>query len=467
MAALFFLVATLFAATDATTPSSDPCDSQHHTVLSDPLRSVGHVYQADQAPICDSNLAYGWYRFDSPAGNEIPLSCPPANRCGTHTTVWLNLTTNPSVNDGVVLTNGCAHFVTSGGTENCCAWRTNVAVKNCSSYLVYALGHSRHQCAYAFCVGTEVPCPDGYQSPNSNFTPDCKDIDECAIGTSGCSQLCENTEGSYYCRCASGYQLGSDNHTCTAVIPTTPSSDPCDSQHHTVLSDPLRSVGHVYQADQAPICDRNLAYGWYRFDSPAGNEIPLSCPPANRCGTHTTVWLNLTTNPSVNDGVVLTNGCANFVTSGGTENCCAWRTNVAVKNCSSYLVYALGHSRHQCAYAFCAGTEIPCPSGYSSPNYNFTPGCEDTDECSTGTSGCSQTCLNTEGSYVCTCESGYVLSSDKHTCQVGYTLPPWAIALLAVAGGGVVIGSIIGVVRCLRRGKKSSRQLSQTELHKM
>ncbi|XP_078585661.1 oncoprotein-induced transcript 3 protein-like [Branchiostoma floridae x Branchiostoma japonicum] len=229
MDALFFLIATLFAVAGATTPSSDPCDSQHHTVLSDPLRSVGHVYQADQAPICDRNLAYGWYRFDSPAGNEIPLSCPPANRCGTHTTVWLNLTTNPSVNDGVVLTNGCAHFVTSGGTENCCAWRTNVAVKNCSSYLVYALGHSRHQCAYAFCAGTEIHCPVGYLSPNANFTPGCEDIDECAIGTSGCSQLCENTEGSYYCRCASGYQLGSDNHTCTDINECEGGDDICAS----------------------------------------------------------------------------------------------------------------------------------------------------------------------------------------------------------------------------------------------
>ncbi|CAH1274704.1 VWDE [Branchiostoma lanceolatum] len=397
----------------ATTQSPDPCDSQQHTVLNEPLRSVGHVYQANQAPICDRNLVYGWYRFDSPAGNEIPLTCPPANRCGTHTTVWLNLTSNPSANDGVVLTNGCAHFVAPGVTDDCCAWRTNVAVKNCSDYLVYALGHTRHQCAYAFCAGTEVRCPVGYQSPNLDFTPDCEE-----------------------------------------PTPTPPSPDPCDSQQHTVLNEPLRSVGHVYQANQAPICDRNLVYGWYRFDSPAGNEIPLTCPPANRCGTHTTVWLNLTSNPSANDGVVLTNGCAHFVSPGVTDDCCAWRTNVAVKNCSDYLVYALGHTRYQCAYAFCAGTEIPCPSGYGSPNYNFTPGCEDKDECSTGTSGCSQLCSNTDGSYFCSCQDGYELDLDKHKCTVVYTLPSWTIALLAVAGVGAAIAAIVGVVCCLKREKK-------------
>ena len=40
------------------------------------------------------------------------------------------------------------------------------------------------------------------------------DIDECAIGTSGCSQLCNNTIGSYVCLCNPGYQLSSDNKAC-------------------------------------------------------------------------------------------------------------------------------------------------------------------------------------------------------------------------------------------------------------
>ena len=41
------------------------------------------------------------------------------------------------------------------------------------------------------------------------------DIDECTRGTSGCDHNCINTNGSYYCTCMDGYELESDNHTCT------------------------------------------------------------------------------------------------------------------------------------------------------------------------------------------------------------------------------------------------------------
>ena len=44
------------------------------------------------------------------------------------------------------------------------------------------------------------------------------DINECAIGTSGCSQLCNNTIGSYVCACNPGYQLSYDNKTCSGEL---------------------------------------------------------------------------------------------------------------------------------------------------------------------------------------------------------------------------------------------------------
>ena len=38
------------------------------------------------------------------------------------------------------------------------------------------------------------------------------------------------------------------------------------------------------------------------------------------------------------------------------------------------------------------------------------------DECSKDTDNCTHVCVNTEGSYYCTCPSGYELKSDNNTC---------------------------------------------------
>ena len=41
----------------------------------------------------------------------------------------------------------------------------------------------------------------------------------------------------------------------------------------------------------------------------------------------------------------------------------------------------------------------------------------DIDECRENTDGCSQICTNTIGSYRCSCNSGYRLGTDGHTCN--------------------------------------------------
>ena len=44
--------------------------------------------------------------------------------------------------------------------------------------------------------------------------------------------------------------------------------------------------------------------------------------------------------------------------------------------------------------------------------------CTDLDECLFGLDGCSDVngCVNTDGSYVCTCGAGKQLGSDQRTC---------------------------------------------------
>ena len=44
------------------------------------------------------------------------------------------------------------------------------------------------------------------------------DVDECKKKTSGCSQECNNTIGSYKCFCKDGFRLTNNSHTCEGKL---------------------------------------------------------------------------------------------------------------------------------------------------------------------------------------------------------------------------------------------------------
>ena len=41
----------------------------------------------------------------------------------------------------------------------------------------------------------------------------------------------------------------------------------------------------------------------------------------------------------------------------------------------------------------------------------------DIDECRTDNGGCDDSCINTQGSFLCFCDVGFSLSADRLTCQ--------------------------------------------------
>ena len=56
-----------------------------------------------------------------------------------------------------------------------------------------------------------------------------------------------------------------------------------------------------------------------------------------------------------------------------------------------------------------------CNSGYSLSNDGIT--CIDINECSIDAHGCQQICINTDGAFRCECNSGYQLNFDQLTCS--------------------------------------------------
>ena len=60
------------------------------------------------------------------------------------------------------------------------------------------------------------------------------DINECNEETSGCNQICNNTNGSYTCSCLPGYQLEYDNMFCADVDECAVNNGGCQGACHNL-----------------------------------------------------------------------------------------------------------------------------------------------------------------------------------------------------------------------------------------
>ncbi|XP_032088742.1 epidermal growth factor-like protein 7 isoform X2 [Thamnophis elegans] len=101
------------------------------------------------------------------------------------------------------------------------------------------------------------------------------DVDECATGKHGCSQLCINTAGSYRCTCHPGYELQADGQTCRALkVPPTPAPPGSDSlpvpDEVRELRSRLAALEEKFQLILAP---------FLKLDLPGAREGPGTAEP--------------------------------------------------------------------------------------------------------------------------------------------------------------------------------------------
>ena len=99
-------------------------------------------------------------------------------------------------------------------------------------------------------------------------------------------------------------------------------------------------------------------------------------------------------------------------------------------NCSQICNNLIGSYYCSCMPGYLFNADgITCAGNLGFPNssvqkaicLNFIFG-SDINECAINMVNCSQTCTNTNGSYICSCGNGYVLTADNRTCNGKHNL---------------------------------------------
>nr|XP_022317659.1 von Willebrand factor D and EGF domain-containing protein-like [Crassostrea virginica] len=126
----------------------DPCFEGTHQDLGD-IGKRSPSYTMDSVPLCDRYITETWYTTKN---HVMPSSAPSLSYCGTLYPVWLRGNT-PS--DGQTLNMTACEV----GFVHDCERQYTIAVKNCSSFLVYKL-KPLDVCSAAYCFEPGSDCVD-------------------------------------------------------------------------------------------------------------------------------------------------------------------------------------------------------------------------------------------------------------------------------------------------------------------
>ncbi|KAM8704028.1 hypothetical protein ACLKA7_008618 [Drosophila subpalustris] len=199
------------------------------------------------------------------------------------------------------------------------------------------------------------------------------DVDECRFMQHGCQHICINTLGSYQCGCHAGYELQADGKSC---------EDACGG-----IVDATQSNGTVYSPSYPDPYPNAKQCVW---------EIVA---PANKA-----VFLNFT----------------DFDLE-GTKFQCSY---------DYLIIYSKMRDNRLKKIGIYCGNELPpivnseqniLRLEFHSDRYVTRKGfaaqfITDVDECAVNNGGCQHRCLNTYGSYQCSCRNGYTLHKNGHNC---------------------------------------------------
>ncbi|XP_066919363.1 von Willebrand factor D and EGF domain-containing protein-like [Clytia hemisphaerica] len=179
MGTILFLVAIQYLLSPVTLQhvaetNNNPCNPENHQLFNPTnihQRSTGNIVPKDSKSLgCDSRMRVNlWYRFSSPAGNEIPTQCPPLYSCGTKNPIWLD-DQHPTDYNIPKNVKACVN----AGTD-CCFESIQIQTAKCKDnanedFFVYKLARLELACPFQYCIGSGTRCPTD-QTSETGFTP--------------------------------------------------------------------------------------------------------------------------------------------------------------------------------------------------------------------------------------------------------------------------------------------------------
>ncbi|XP_072375034.1 kielin/chordin-like protein isoform X2 [Scyliorhinus torazame] len=243
-------------------------------------------------------------------------------------------------------------------------------------------------------------CRSGFRLLADRST--CEDWDECSDNSQRiCQQTCTNTVGSFFCSCDNGYSLAVDGLSCKDV-------DECEIHGHTLCEHRCINTMGSFKCI-CPLGYGLLTDGQRCVDVNECENSNCSHHCVNTVGSFQCLCPRGYTQHVNGHNCQDNNECA----TSGDGHCAHNCINTAGSYyCTCHPGYRLHFDRHSCiSDGACQSCQSKCFPGFSLlPN---GVDCTDIDECLS--SLCSHHCVNTEGSFYCTCPEGFHLNMND-TC---------------------------------------------------
>ncbi|XP_058832942.1 uncharacterized protein LOC131690887 [Topomyia yanbarensis] len=231
-------------------------------------------------------------------------------------------------------------------------------------------------------------CPKGLRVTDNNK---CMDVNECLLrnGHGPCQDVCINTWSGYRCSCAGlpGTRLSQDGHSCEDIDECTVNNGGCS---HTCLN----TLGRAFC-----VCPEGFML----------DDDWKTCIDIDECSNQKSIRQEFRCHGSC----INTIGSYRCLTEDDEEDPNGLHLSDGVARGGLMGDQLLTKQSDELDDE---SDDTMCPSGYY---FNTTMGdCQDTNECNSGNGGCQHHCINSDGSFYCSCKYGFKLEADKHSCLV-------------------------------------------------